>query len=76
MPILPLNHPEPFSATLGVMLYPDEADALKARAFAAQYLAEPMRRLYKAGGTLSHDIVCTENLNPDVVVMKPAKDRV
>jgi hypothetical protein len=37
MPILPLDYPEPFAATLGVMLYPatDEADARKARAFAA-----------------------------------------
>jgi hypothetical protein len=28
MPTLPLDHPEPFSATLGVMLYPatDEAN--------------------------------------------------
>jgi hypothetical protein len=38
MPILPLDHPEPSAATLGVMLYPDEADALKARAYAAQFL--------------------------------------
>jgi hypothetical protein len=35
MPILPLDHPEPFAATLGVMLYPDEADTPKARAYAA-----------------------------------------
>ena len=36
MPILPLDHPEPFAATLGVMLYPgaDNDDPLKARAFA------------------------------------------
>ena len=34
MPILPLNHPEPFAAVLGVLLYPatDESDTLKARA--------------------------------------------
>ena len=32
MPILPLNYPEPFAATLGVMLYPaiDDADPPKA----------------------------------------------
>jgi hypothetical protein len=55
MPILPLDYPEPFSATLGVMLYPgmDEADAPSARAFAAQYLAKPIRRLYEAGHALS-----------------------
>ena len=43
MPILPLDHPEPFAATLGVMLYPeiDEVDPPKARAFAAQWLASP-----------------------------------
>ena len=57
MPILPLDHPEPFAATLGVMLYPatDEADPPKARAFASQFLAEPIRRLYDAGHTLTHD---------------------
>ena len=34
MPILPLDQPEPFAATLGVTLYPgsDEADSTKARA--------------------------------------------
>ena len=34
MPILPLDHPEPFAAVLGVMLYPgtDEDDRRKARA--------------------------------------------
>jgi hypothetical protein len=50
MPILPLDHPEPFAATLGVMLYPatDEEDPPKARAFAAQVLAEPVRRLREA----------------------------
>ena len=26
MPILPLDHPEPFAATLGVMLYPGTDD--------------------------------------------------
>ena len=57
MPILPLYHPEPFAATLGVMLYPsvDEEDRRKARAFAAQWLAEPVRRLRGAGLGLSTD---------------------
>jgi hypothetical protein len=57
MPILPLDHPEPFAATLGVMLYPatDEADPPKARAFAAQFLAEPLRRFHEAGHILTHD---------------------
>jgi hypothetical protein len=46
MPILPLDSPEPFAATLGVMLYPgtDKSDQAKARAFAARWLAEPLRR--------------------------------
>ncbi len=47
MPILPLDHPEPYSATLGVMLYPDEADAPKARAYAAQYLARAFRHFHR-----------------------------
>ena len=57
MPILPLDHPEPFAATLGVMLYPgeDESDRKKARAFAAQYLAEPLRRLRQEGGALDYE---------------------
>jgi hypothetical protein len=52
MPILPLDHSEPFVATLGVMLYPatDEADTLKARAYAAQVLAKALRRFREAGG--------------------------
>jgi hypothetical protein len=41
MPILPLDYPEPFAATGGVMLYPmDDADAPSARAFAAHLMAE------------------------------------
>jgi hypothetical protein len=57
MLILPLDYPEPFAATLGVMLYPatDEVDPPRARAFAAQYLAEPIRRFHEAGHTLSYD---------------------
>jgi hypothetical protein len=57
MPILPLDHPEPFAATLGVMLYPgtDEDDRRKARAFAAHWLAEPFRRFDEAGHKLSYD---------------------
>jgi hypothetical protein len=53
MPILPLDHPEPSFATLGVMLYPatDEADTLKARAYAAQVLAKAFRRFQEEGGS-------------------------
>ena len=51
MPILPLDHPEPFAATLGVMLYPgeDEASQRRTRAFTAQHLAEPLRVFHDAG---------------------------
>ena len=57
MPILPLDHPEPFAATLRVMLYPgtDHRDPQRARAFASHYLAAPIREFQEAGGTLSHD---------------------
>lgn len=57
MPILPLDHPEPFAATLGTMLYPgeDTADRHKARAFASQYLAEPLRQFHEEGQRLSYE---------------------
>jgi hypothetical protein len=60
MPTLPLDHPEPFAATLGVMLYPatDEIDPPKARAFAAQWVAEqPYRLFHEAGHRLPEDVV-------------------
>jgi hypothetical protein len=34
MPILPLNHPEPFATTLGVILFPALEEQAMARAFA------------------------------------------
>ena len=51
------DHPEPLAATLGVMLYPgeDERDQKRARAWAAQYLAEPVRHFLEAGGTLNYE---------------------
>jgi hypothetical protein len=57
MPILPLDHPEPFAATLGVMLYPgtDNDDPLKACAFASQWLATPIQRCEAAGHKISRD---------------------
>jgi hypothetical protein len=57
MPILPLDHPEPFAATLGVMLYPgtDNDDPLMARAFAARWLAVPLRRFHDASYQLSYE---------------------
>jgi hypothetical protein len=57
MPILPLDHPEQFLATFGVMLYPamEGDDPRRARAYAAQALAEPIRRLHESGRSLSYD---------------------
>ena len=57
MLVLPLDHPEPFAAALGTMLYPgeDESDRRRAKAFAAHYLAEPIRRFHDSGHTLSYE---------------------
>jgi hypothetical protein len=59
VPILPLDHPEPFAATLGVMLYPrtDNDDPAKARAFASQFLATPIRRAEEAGYELPREVL-------------------
>lgn len=54
MPFLPLDHPEPFAAVLGIMLYPKLNEQDQARAFAAQYLAEPIRLLEEQGRYLSY----------------------
>jgi hypothetical protein len=57
VPPLPLDHPEPFLATLGVMLYPgtDNDDPSKARAFAAQWLSKPFSRYCEAGHKLPYE---------------------
>jgi hypothetical protein len=57
MPDLPLDHPEPFAATLGVMLYPgtDELETRKAAAFQSYLMAEPIRQLTAAGYKLPQD---------------------
>jgi hypothetical protein len=58
MPILPLDHPDPFAATLGVMLYPGaDDDPPKARTFASQWLGGPIRRLHEDGHKLSYDVL-------------------
>jgi hypothetical protein len=56
MPILPLD-PEPFAATLGVMLYPgtDELERRKAASFQMLWLAEPIRRLKAERHPISQD---------------------
>ncbi len=54
MPILPLSHPEPFAATLGVMLYPSKDDQPKAEAFTSQYLAAPLKEFHRLGGELPY----------------------
>jgi len=55
MPILPLDHPEPFAATLGVMLYPgtDELERRKAASFQTLWLPEPIRRATADGHHIS-----------------------
>ena len=54
MPILPLSHPEPFAAVLGVMLHPLEKDQAKAEAFTSQYLAAPLKEFHRRGGELPY----------------------
>ena len=67
MPILPLDHPEPFTATVGVMLYPatHRTDPVKTRAFASQVLAEPIRRLHEAGLDLSYEALARIVMDSD-----------
>jgi hypothetical protein len=55
VPVLPVDYPEPFVAVFGTMLYPNEGEEAQRRAFAAQCLAEPIRRLEAAGGLLAYD---------------------
>jgi hypothetical protein len=55
MLILPLDATEPFAATLGIMLYPGAGEVAKARSFAANYLAGPLRDFHAAGYTLPYD---------------------
>jgi hypothetical protein len=59
MLILPLDHSEPYFATLGVMLYPavDDADPPKARAYVAQVLARAFSRFREAGGSPPYDVL-------------------
>lgn len=68
MRILPLDHPEPMAATLGVMLYPglDDESRRSARAYTAQFLSEPIRRFTHAGGTLSHEDLLRIATDPGV----------
>jgi len=56
MPILPLDQPEPFAATLGVMLYPgtDDLEKRKAAAFQMHWLSKPIERLHADGRELSY----------------------
>src|SRR5262245_52271475 len=59
MLILPLDHSEPYFATLGVMLYPavDDTDPPKARTYVAQVLARAFRRFRDAGGNPPYDVL-------------------
>jgi len=59
MLLLPLDHPEPFAATLGVMLYPgsDDGECRKAKAFASQLLAAPISQSRGAGHDISYEVL-------------------
>jgi hypothetical protein len=56
MPILPLDQPEPFAATLGVMLYPgtDDLEKRKAATFQVRWLSKPIERLHADGRKLPY----------------------
>jgi hypothetical protein len=72
MPILPVDHPQPLYATIGVMLYPttDELDPPKARAFAAHRFANLIRHLDEAGFSPSYEdllrVVLDQGETPDI----------
>jgi len=70
MPVLPLDHPEPFAATLGVMLYPgvEDASRKRARAFAAQVLVEPLRIFQEAGNSVPDRELAQLAPDPDVAL--------
>jgi len=57
--ILPLDHPEPFAATLGIMLYPgtDDSDRRRAAALASHWLAEPIKRATADGHEISGEVL-------------------
>jgi hypothetical protein len=55
--LLAADAPEPFAAVLATMLYPNDGEAAQRGAFAAQYLAEPIRRYGDSGGRLSYDVL-------------------
>lgn len=55
MPVLPLDHPEPFAAILGIMLYPGQGQEQRRNAdtFTRYYLAEPLAEYERKGHRLS-----------------------
>ena len=55
MPTLPLDHPEPLAATLGVMLYPGTEELEQNAPRASQYLAEPLGQFYESGYSLADE---------------------
>jgi hypothetical protein len=57
MPILPLNHPEPFATTLGVILFPALEEQAMARAFAAHWLAKILRAYPETWNRLSAEVL-------------------
>ena len=55
--LLAADAPEPFAAVLATMLYPNDGEAAQRAAFAAQYLAEPIRRYGESDGALPYDVL-------------------
>ena len=78
MPILPLDHPQPLYATIGLMLYPatDELDPPKARAFAAHKFAKLIRHLDESGFPPTYEallrVVLDADETPDVADLRIA----
>lgn len=56
MPILPLDHPDPLAATLGIMHYPgvDESERRVAATWTLNFLARPIADHRRGGGSVDH----------------------
>jgi hypothetical protein len=57
LPVLPLDHPDPLAATLGIMLYPgvDEADRKSAASWTLKFLTPVIAGHRGQGGSIRHD---------------------
>jgi hypothetical protein len=57
MPMLPLDHPEPLAATLGVMLFPGLEEQAMARAFSARWVASVLGAYPETRNRLSAELL-------------------